>query len=796
MTTFDYDLVADDLKITKVTDPFGRYTTIGYDGSGRLDSITDVIGITSSFTYGGASEFVNTMTTPYGTSTFATGVSGTGGRDRWLELTNPLGETERVECRNDWANLPGAGSTPAGMTVQTSYQNYRNTLHWDRKAYKDGYNPADPENPAVLAAAHIYHWLHTDTTYNAASSILENEKYALEGARIWYSYPGQTDPLVQGTSPRPSRVGRVLDDSTTQLYQYDYNSFDKVTIAVDPLGRVTTCVYDTNLIDLLEVRQKTGAGANDYEILGKATYNSAHQPLTVTDAAGQVTTFTYNTEGQPLTVTNAKSEVTTFTYDADGYLTTVDGPLSGAGDSTTFTYDGYGRVATVTDSEGYVVTTDYDALNRPTLITYPDTTTQQIVYDKLDAVAVKDRAGRVTRTAYNAVRQPILSTDPLGRVTQFGWCKCGGLRLLIDGNGNTTNWTHDVRSRVTSKQFPDGTGIKYHYEANTSRLKSVIDAKGQVTNYTYYKDNQLNQVSYANATVSTPSVTFTYDTIYPRVATMVDGVGTTTYAYHDIPDGPSASPGVGDGRLASVDGPWANDTIAYTYDELGRVVERTINTTANETDISYDVLGRVDQVINPLGTFTYGYVNATGRLASIAYPNGQATNFDYWPNTAASAGNGDQRLKEIENLKPDTSNFSTFTYAYDVDGAITQWTRKYDAGSVLTSTFKYDAADQLTEASMPSASSVLSDFVYRYDKAGNRTSEQVDNAVNAGTHNKLNQLTALSATGPVRFAGSLNEAGTVTVNGQAIPVAGDNSFSGDVTLPPGSNNVAVVAKDP
>ena len=115
---------------------------------------------------------------------------------------------------------------------------------------------------------------------------------------------------------------------------------------------------------------------------------------------------------------------------------------------------------------------------------------------------------------------------------------------------------------------------------------------------------------------------------------------------------------------------------------------------------------------------------------------------------------------------------------------------------MLTSGFKYDLADQLTEATVPSVSSVVTDFAYGYDKAGNRTSEQIDNAVAAGTHNNLNQLKTLSASGPIRFAGSLNEAGTVTVNGQAMPMAGDNSFSGDVPLPPGSNTVGIVAKDP
>jgi YD repeat-containing protein len=198
---------------------------------------------------------------------------------------------------------------------------------------------------------------------------------------------------------------------------------------------------------------------------------------------------------------------------------------------------------------------------------------------------------------------------------------------------------------------------------------------------------------------------------------------------------------VGAGRLASVDGPWANDTIAYVYDELGRVVGRTINTTANEVEISYDALGRVSQITNPLGVFDYTYVNATGRLASVAYPNSQVTNFDYWPNTAASAGNGDQRLKEIENLKPNSSNLSTFGYTYDLDGIITSWSKKFDAGSVLTSAFKYDRADQLTDAEVATTGSPIN-FYWRYDKAGNRTSEQIDATSLAYTINNLNQATA------------------------------------------------------
>ena len=93
VTTLAYEMATDPFKITKVTDPFGRFATFAYDASGRLSQITDVIGITSAFQYG-AGDFLNSLTTPYGTTTFRMTEQG---RSRSLEATDPLGGTERLE---------------------------------------------------------------------------------------------------------------------------------------------------------------------------------------------------------------------------------------------------------------------------------------------------------------------------------------------------------------------------------------------------------------------------------------------------------------------------------------------------------------------------------------------------------------------------------------------------------------------------------------------------------------------------------------------------------------------------
>jgi YD repeat-containing protein len=45
VTTLDYLDSADPLRITKITDPFGRVATLTYDSAGRIATIIDAIGI-------------------------------------------------------------------------------------------------------------------------------------------------------------------------------------------------------------------------------------------------------------------------------------------------------------------------------------------------------------------------------------------------------------------------------------------------------------------------------------------------------------------------------------------------------------------------------------------------------------------------------------------------------------------------------------------------------------------------------------------------------------------------------
>lgn len=749
-----------DRLLTRVTDPFGRFATFEYEkraigileGTLRvtignavdyrpnivnheyyiLTNMTDTLGLSSQPLVSDIGGAMLRMMTPYGTTTFMlSGGPPTTNNTRMAQIFYPDGSSERVEYNQTVGLVPSSdppATFPSGM--DTSFNNNqflhgRNTFYWSRTAMAS--------SPGNYSKARIYHWLHTENQA-LTSGVVESVKEPLE-RRVWFNYPGQEFTIEIGSSSRPTKVGRVLDDGTTQLYTYAYNGFGHITNSVDPVGRRFSYLYATNGIDLLEVRQ-TRVGNN--ELLARMTYNSQHQPLTMVGADGQTDKFTYNARGQRLTASNAKGETTTYSYDSDGYLLAVDGPLPGTNDTIRAAYDGFGRVRTVTSLSAYTVTFDYDAMDRVTRITYPDGTFEQFTYNRLDLVISRDRAGRQTFYEIDNMRQVKKQTDPLGRVTHFDWCRCGGMKSLTDPMGRTTSWLTDVQGRVTGKRYGDGSQVSYVYETGSSRLKHVIDEKDQVTQFTWNRDDTLRSIVYGNAVVSTPSVSFTYDPNYQRVTSMADGTGTTTYSYNPI----TSTPTLGAGALASVDGPLPDDTIAYAHDELGRVVFRAINGVG--TAIGYDPAERLVGLTNVLGAFTFGYDGSSARLVSRSGPNGQTEERSY--------GNllQDLLLQRITH-RIGASAISEFLYGNDVAASrIATWSQQVEATPPSLHTFGYDAVNQLLSATVTNAGNLINTFAYGYDPAGNRKTESVGTSNYTATYNALNQIHTTSAPGSTR----------------------------------------------
>lgn len=730
-TNFQYGNTSSPLLVTGITDPFGRHATLGYDSASRLDSITDEIGMTSTFAYEGTGTFIQSMTTPYGTTQFAQTVGANGDpTELSIQATDPLGFTQRTEYHVAAPGVPfSVSQTPAGMSTFNAYLNYRDSFYWNKDEYAAACTGGGTFVTCDYTKARMKHFLHEYPCCQYTSRYLESVKNPLEGM-TWYDYAGQPTAYYPGYLSKPSHVGRVLDGGTTQLTTDTYNAWGNVVEKTDPDGRETIYTYAPNGVDVVTIQQKDGSGL---DAIAQYTYNSQHEPLSYTDAAGKTTTYTYNARGQLTSQKDPLGNTTSYTYNGSGYLISVTDPLGHASES--YTYDADGRIATDTDSQGYTRRYTYDALNRITQVAYPDGTTSQSVWSNMDLASTTDRLGRTTNYTYDADRNLVAMTDPLGLTTRLTYFPSGKLHTMTDPKGNVTTWTRDIEGRVVAKTYADGKGDTYTYD-DAGRRVSMTDALGQTTSYTYDPDNLLTGTSYANAVNPTAGVTYRYDTTYPRLLSMTDGIGTTAFTYAPVGT-------LGALKLQSVAGPFGvNDTVSYVYDADGHVVGRT---TDQPDTFTYDALGRVSTESNPIGPFTYAYLGDTDQLTGRHL---DARNGGSFQLTLGYDGNsGDRQLKSLTyqatQLVPGGASQSrelAFTHSAEhqvlsrLDVA-----KNTQFGTVRNlQGYSYDADDRLTSATSPASQ-------YGYDSAGNLLTYKNGVTFNA-TSNELNQLSIVNGT--------------------------------------------------
>jgi RHS repeat-associated protein len=653
-TQFSYDVHGDPLKITQITDPFGRTASFAYDVVGDLASITAASGEQATFSYG-AADFIQMLETPYGTTHFdygdATTDAALGGR-RFLQITDAIGRVTRVESRADAPGLTDSDpdlSVPSGMRTHDDDLQLRNTFIWNPAQFAQASMSADLD----YSAARVIHWLARPD--GGSARVIESIKPPLE-ARIWFDYPGQDDPSQLGSSSQPLHRGRVLDDNSTQLFSYGYNARGNVETFTDPVGRSRKYAYADNGIDPITVSNVTGAANEQLSSFG---WNDQHRPISFAAASGRSLAFEYDDQGRLTKRSDADGNDTTYRYDDRANLVSITGPNAAA---ESFGYDASGRLTVHTDRAGIRIEYGYDAQDRPIQQRYRDGTNVTFRYEHADLVEVIDRLGRSTGYRFDAARQQTALDAWPNQTTLFEYGPDGSLARLTDADAHATTYTRDLQGRPLRVEYADGSARSYAWEQCSSRLHSLLDAKQQTTRYAYTADDRLARIAYPDASVATPSVQFGYDSAYPRLTSMRDGLGETTYAYYPV--SPAAA---GAGLLQSITapsaGPGGNDLIEYTYDPLERVSERKVD--GESEQVSYDALGRPTAIDNPLGAFKLQYDGATTHLIGL--------DSDASPKLVASYASADAgaRLAAIRVDGHQGEPLVRFAYRYDALGRIT-----------------------------------------------------------------------------------------------------------------------------
>ncbi len=527
---------------------------------------------------------------------------------------------------------------------------------------------------------------------------------------------------------------------------YAYSPTSKVLTSTDPLLRTTVNTYGVCCDRLVAIQDPLGFVTRfAYDFVGNRTM--------VTDANNLTTVTAYDGRNRPVSVTNAAGEMTQMAYfDNASALTATAGLDLGAGadgsaaittnpkgESSTEIYDGLGRVVRRVDGLGHATTFGYDVLVTDGGVSLMAMTTTDAVgatttglFDgagrsrvTLDALGQRATAGfdangsRVIWRDANGIGQDcvfdsrnrdVQCTDTAGAVTRRVYDAMNNIVASVDALGKTDSAVFDLRNRRVSTTDRVAATTTFSYDLG-SNLLSITDAEDGLTAYWYDARNLLDREIFPTGQAGRTARYYAYDAGRRLISRSVAPIATTGPAPETIPP--------------------ASETTSYAYDNANRLVQRGYPDAKNDI-FAYDVASRLTVATSAR------YVNQVARTYDAAGRLTKETLSFTAPAEAADllvAYAYDNANRVTGLTYPDGSQVSR---AYTVRGELQQvWdggtslaARTYDASGRLTATL---LGNQLTETRtyVPNDNLVatiqvpgVTNFAYQYDADKRKTVEQ------------------------------------------------------------------------
>ncbi|MEJ0062753.1 MAG: RHS repeat-associated core domain-containing protein [Alphaproteobacteria bacterium] len=346
---------------------------------------------------------------------------------------------------------------------------------------------------------------HQPGTYTDAAGEVTNYAYNADGQLIYSTdalnqttfreYDGY-GRLTRVTVPYAVAFGSVTYGTTNALAatkeSYSYDAYDRIGTLTDSEGRAET--YSYNALDMLTqvTYPDSTTDIYTYDSTRKLNLNSH------TDRLGRTTSYTYDNNQRLLSVTEPITSA----------------PLSR---TTSYTYYDNGALHTLTDANGNVTTWDIDVQSRPTVKTFPDSTTETYAYENTTSrlKSVTDALGQIKTYTYNTADEltGIGYTNEVNSTPDvtFAYDTWYPRRTsMVDGIG-TTAWSYIAVGTDGALQLQTENGP---FASNDS-ITYTYDALGRES----------------TRTISGGNESLTYDTL-GRVATHVNSLGTFTYGYN------------------------------------------------------------------------------------------------------------------------------------------------------------------------------------------------------------------------------------------------------------------------
>ncbi len=478
---------------TSALDRNNNSTTYAYDGNSNLTSVTDSVGLVTTFSYLGGK--LQQITDPAGRqTTFQHDSSG-----NLIRITNPDGtfvtyvydnSGKLTRATDERGNSTNYAYNFAGRFSQSTRPNgeTRDLFSSKLRGLVDiGIGLGTRANPAPIIKSENASAFITDGKGNVTHFILDTLGRVVS----------QTDALGQITTTQrngnglPTRISRPNGAVTT----ITYDSKGNLLTTTDPLGAVTTFTYEPIFNQVKTIRDPKGN-------ITTINYDVNGNPIEIIDAVNNRTQMTYDARGLLTSVTSAVGtpgqNTTSFTYDAKGNLLTTTDPRSNV---MTLAYDTAGNVNRSTDAELRASQFSYDSMNRLTSILDADLKTTTYGYDpKGHLIRVTDAKNQATTFLYDQKDRLASAINPLNLTETFAYDANDNLISTTNRNGQTSAFNYDALNRLTSKSRPPTST-----EAGPHITTFTYDSVGNLTSVANPVTNVFNQYDAANRLISSTS---------------------------------------------------------------------------------------------------------------------------------------------------------------------------------------------------------------------------------------------------------------------------------------------------
>ncbi|TQV82588.1 hypothetical protein FKG94_07600 [Exilibacterium tricleocarpae] len=519
-------------------------------------------------------------------------------------------------------SFPDTGKSTVTTFDQRDFPYTGNVLHVEERYHGERVNTADYVNAAVETYPGVY---RMDTISSTQTS------YELDQPNV----PVTTVTTTHEEIDRYGNVGVVKvttagggDTFSTTTYNQYRNDIEKWYLGRltetrvehrSPYGadehRIARFTYD-DLTGLLTSETTVGGRSESPLTTTSYVYDGFGQKTAISvmaagDDEHRTSTSEYTDDGKVARQCNAYQECETYAYTPQGWLSTSTGPN---GITTRWTHDGWGREIREDRADGTYTTIDririgkssrqHDARcgaldtatpNSPHFCKVTTTSGSAPQIEHFDFFGRKLRSistgfdGRpvYTDTRYNRFGEVSRISRPYYEGEQVYWATSDYdaldrvIRIVEPGPHGTTTETTTVYNGLitTSRAGPDGLVKTVHSNARGQKIR-IEEEESSYIEYTYNSDGNLLTTEVAGDPQT--RITLTYDEF---------------------------------GRKISMDDPdmgvWR-----YTYTDFGELKSQT-DAKGQTTIMEYDALGRMVRRIDPDGTTSWRYGDASSPPGSV-----------------------------------------------------------------------------------------------------------------------------------------------------------------------------------